>query len=54
MAAGLSCALRWVSWSHLELAVSGTGQPRPLLTESTPAIPIASAWAPAPLTKVKV
>lgn len=29
---GLSCALQWVSLSWLELSVSSTGQPRPLLT----------------------
>ncbi|KAK4823233.1 hypothetical protein QYF61_000093 [Mycteria americana] len=34
VAAGLSRALRWVGWSRLEPAVSGTGQPRPLLTEA--------------------
>ncbi|KAK4824400.1 hypothetical protein QYF61_014060 [Mycteria americana] len=34
VAAGLSRALQWVGWSWLEPAVSGTGQPRPLLTEA--------------------
>jgi len=49
MAAGLGRALRWGGWRQLELAVSGMGQPRPLLTEATPQPP-ASAWAPAPNT----
>ncbi|KAK4832711.1 hypothetical protein QYF61_025172 [Mycteria americana] len=34
VAEGLSRALRWVGWSRLEPAVSGMGQPRPLLTEA--------------------
>lgn len=33
LAAGPSHAVWWGHWSWLELAVSGTGQPRPLLTE---------------------
>lgn len=32
---GLSCALHWVSWSHLEPAVSGMEQPWPLFTDAT-------------------
>lgn len=35
MAEGLSCALQWVHWDWLELAMSGMGQPRPLLAECT-------------------
>ena len=34
LAEGLSCALRWVRWNGLELAVFSMGQPRPLLTEA--------------------
>ncbi|KAK4830245.1 hypothetical protein QYF61_009312 [Mycteria americana] len=52
LAAGLSRALGWVPWSRLEPAVSGTGQPRPLLTEA-PAAPTASTWAYAPNIQFK-
>ena len=45
VAAGLSCALQWVGQSLLEPAVSGSGQPRPLLTEAA-LQPPARAWAP--------
>lgn len=38
-AEGLSCALHWVQWSSLELAVSGMRQAQPLLTETVPAAP---------------
>ena len=39
VAEGLSCALRWLCWSRLELAVLGTGQARPFFTEAAPAAP---------------
>lgn len=32
---GFSHTLQWVCWSWLQLTVSGTGQPWPLLTEAT-------------------
>lgn len=42
VAVGLSCALWWVGWSRLEPAVSGSGQPQPLLTEAAlqPLLPV--------------
>lgn len=39
LAEELSCALRWVHWSHQSPAVASTGQPWSLLTEA-PAIPL--------------
>lgn len=46
MAAGLSCAVQWVVCSRLELVVSSTGQPQPLLIETNRQTPTASTWAP--------
>lgn len=53
MAEGLHHALQWIHWNRLELAVSGTGQPRPLLTEAALQFPTASAWAPTSGTSQK-
>lgn len=39
LAEELSCALRWVHWSHQSPAVASTGQPWSLLTDA-PAIPL--------------
>lgn len=46
LAVGLSCALWWVNWRWLQPAVSGWGQPYPLLSEAPEASD--SPWAPAP------
>ncbi|KAK4826265.1 hypothetical protein QYF61_006712 [Mycteria americana] len=50
LAEGLSCALQWARWNRLEPAVSGTGQPWPLLTEA-PAARTGSASPPTPNAK---
>lgn len=39
MAAGLSCALKWVPWSHLEPAVSSPGLPLTGVTLQPPPAP---------------
>jgi len=46
LAAGLSCALWWVCWSSLEVAVCNMGQPRILLTEG----PAGPHWRTLPHT----
>ena len=52
VAEGLSCALRWGHWSRLEPAVSGAGQPWPLLTGATPAAPRCLVHTPKPRHKL--
>lgn len=42
--AGLSCALQCVPWIQLESAVSGTGQPWPLLTETLQPLSYTQYW----------